>query len=371
MAGTAVQAQMPDYLFSTDIGSDLDQSDPNTPGSMDAGDIYRPGAPGAPMLWKDDDQSTPQWPGHPFAPGTAPQPAPAQIGTSPIGEYHSFFDLDAEDQVLNATAVETPGQPTTLAALEGAGIYSIRRETHLSYDDDGAAGWAVSGDVPTTVAPDRSDEIYSTTLTPPPPGSSTALPRIDEVGLSLDPNPGGMTFDDDVDALDWHPLFDDPSNPDAFQARYFSPDHEADLGLDPGTIYLTLRLPGGANNVLAFDDVLNFGLLEETDVDAFEFVAVDEEWAGLLGILLLQDEWTVAAIFSVDQDDPDTLGIDESGGLNPNIIYLTDLAGNYTPASGAYADDIDALTVIPEPAVLVLVGVFGGGMLFIRRIFSI
>ncbi len=164
-------------------------------------------------------------------------------------------------------------------------------------------------------------------------------------------------------------MVEDPLAIDAFQARYFSPDHEADLGLDPGSIYLTLR-QGGQNVALAFDDVNNFGLLEETDVDAFEFIAIDEEWAALLGIGLGSNEWTTAAIFSVDQDDPDTPFINESGGLNPNIIYLTDLAGNYVPASNPYSDDIDALTVIPEPAVLALIGLFGGGMLFVRRFFA-
>jgi len=370
-AVSMAQGQVSDYLFSTDIGSDLDQSDPVSPGgTMDAGDIYRPGTPGNPMLWKDDDQPTPQWPGHPFATGTAPQPLPTQIGTSTIEEYHTVFDLDAEDQVKNEEILSNLGSARPLEELENAGIYSIRRQTQLSYDDDGPNGWAVSGDVPTTAAPDRAVEIHGTMLSAVP-SAATATPLITESMLSLDPDPPGIDHDDDVDALDWHPLFDDPSHPDAFQARYFSPDHEADLGLDPGSIYLTSRNPAGANLVLAFDDVNNFGLLEETDVDAFEFVALDEEWAALLGINLQAGEWTAGAIFSVDQDDLDTVGIDESGGLNPNIIYLTDLNGNYVAASGIYEDDIDALTVIPEPAVLALVGLFGGGLIFIRRWFMI
>lgn len=365
----AVQAQeaISNYLYSTDIGSDLDISDPVTPpGSMDAGAIYTPrGGPGNPLLWKDDDSPTPFWPGYPFS--NAPQPQPHEIGTSGIDMYHTYFDLDAEDQVLSGVSI---GQVSTLDALRLSGVYSIYNPTRLSYDDDGPNGWAVSGDVPTTAAPDRAIEIHGTWITPPPVGPASSVPLIDEVGLQLDPNPPGQNFDDDVDALDWHPLIEDPNDPMAFKARYFSPDHEADLGLDPGDIYLTLRNGGQPNVTMAFDDVMNFGVSDETDIDAFEFVAIDDDWAALFGIVLQPDEWITAAIFSVDQDDLDTPLIDESGGLNPNVIYLSDLLGNYVAATGDYGDDIDALTVIPEPATMALIGLFGGGMLFIRRFLS-
>ncbi len=359
------QEAITNYLYSTDIGSDLDISDPNTPGSMDAGAIYTPrGNPGSPLQWKDDDSPTPQWPGYPFA--NAPQPTPSEIGQQQgTDKYGDYFDLDAEDQLLDENV--SPGQSTTKEALEHAGIYSIYNPVRLSYDDDGAPGWAKSGDVPVTAPPDDANEIHGTQISSPPPplGPGTSTPLFDEDTLQLGPNPGGVGDDDDVDALDWHPLVEDPQG--GFQARYFSPDHEANLGQDPGSIYLTLR-NSGQNVTLAFDDVNNLGIPEDADVDAFEFVAIDDQWNEELNGSLQPGEWTAAAIFSVDEDDPDT-PIDESGGLDPKVIYLTDLAGHYTVATGPYSNDIDALTVIPEPGVLALIGLFGGGMLFVRRFF--
>ena len=368
MGATCAQGQIYNYLFSTDIGSDLDASDPYTQGSMDAGAIYTPrGNPGSPLQWKDDDSSTIQWQGYPLA--SAPQPAPGQIGTSTISQYSDFFDLDAEDQVIDEHLANPNNNPTSLNTLEQGGIYSIRRSVKLSYDDDGAAGWAASGDVPVTVPPDHTTEIYGTTLTIPPPGSTTANPEESESNLQLGPDPLPTGNDDDVDALDWHPLEENPNLSGSFQARYFSPDHEANMGMDPGDIYLTLR-NSGQNVTLAFDDVNNIGVPDSTDVDAFELVAVDEEWGAVVGLTVPAGQWAVAAIFSVDEDDPDTPSVDESGGLNPNIIYLTDLQGNYAAASGAYGGDIDALAV-PEPGVLSLVGIFGIGLLAIRRIFAL
>ena len=113
----------------------------------------------------------------------------------------------------------------------------------------------------------------------------------------------------------------------------------------------------------------NLGIPDDADVDAFELVAVDDQWNQELGLSLQPGEWAAAAIFSVDEDDPDTPNVDESGGLDPKVIYLTDLAGHYTPATGPYSSDIDALAVIPEPGVLTLVGLCGAGMLVVRRFF--
>lgn len=52
----------------------------------------------------------------------------------------------------------------------------------------------------------------------------------------------------------------------------------------------------------------------------------------------------LALLFSVDDDDPVTTGVDESGGLNPNMIYASFLTGGYFELlTEPLDDDIDAL----------------------------
>jgi len=371
------------WLYSEDIGGDLDMSDP--PGYdpeevMDCGDIYRV-VGGQPLLWKNDNNANP-WGGYPIATGSAAQPTPVIIGTSSSSEaeilnqyYSCYFDLDAEDQ-LKVTSFSRGGQyPADECREMGVvPLGGLTASVHLSFDDDGPRGWAYTGDVPTNSGPDNATEIWRAVVTPFPSVIVPAapFPVADEQSLGLGPNPGPQARDDDVDALDYHGLFRDPTSPGAYQARFFSADHEAHqtwtlIGvLDPGDIYMTTRQPGVENIVKALDDVTHFGVHDDTDIDAFEFVAIDGEWTeALFGYNLLPGMYQLAALFSVDQWDLDTPNTDESGNLNPNVIYISDLLGNYAQLSGEYEGDIDALAVVPEPATMSLLCI--GGLALLRK----
>lgn len=341
------------WLYSTDIGSDLDMSDPNTPGIVDAGAIYIPGGQN-PVLYKGDDSPTGVWTGYPLQAG--PQPPSGLSGD--VALYELFFDLDAEDQLR---AVPERGIPAPLSVLQSMGINSFYNPAYISFDDDGAPGW-VAGDVPVTVGPDDAFEIYQTQVSFPV-APAFSFPVVQETGLTIGPNPLPGINDDDVDALDMHSL-----DADSFKHRFWSPDHEARLTLDPGDVYLTNN--DGTQNMVPFlDDVTNFGLLDEVDIDAFEFVAVDDVLADVLGLSSAPGMWYTAGLFSVDEDDPLTLGIDESGGLLPNVIYLSGLVGAPPVAvSDPLERDIDAIAVaVPEPSSLILIGFSLVSLAFFKR----
>lgn len=400
-------------LYSVDLGSDLDLSDPTDGGTtsnnfLDCGDIYlvQPSFPHYPptvdpliqgqpqpaTLYKDDNAPTNWWQGYPFSPNVADQPDPVQIGQANVEDYELYFDLDAEDQanfdwigmqapILPESLVEI--RPLTVSAQQALGIYHMPKHVYMSFEDDGPNGWAVSGNIPTTFPPDHAYEVFADRLdlTPTPGPVTPPGPWTNEHNLALSPNPFNTPEDDDVDALDLHADVEPLDNlPDyIYFERYFSADHEANMGLDPGSVYLTTNTPG-QNRVLAFDQVVNFGLPDpqlnaelDPDVDAFELLTITPEaYKKLFDDIPLDisgqpivNNNILMAIFSVDQDDPDTPAIDESGGLNPNVIYLTNLIGQFTRISEDYDEDIDALAV-PEPATLVLLAL-GGLVIGSRR----
>lgn len=399
-----------EYLYSIDIGSDWDFSDPApgpAPGVLDAGNVYQ-GAPdpasGLPILYKEDDFQTdgidvrvPVWVDVPFSSASNPPPGAVPVpGSAPnIQNYFEYYDLDAEDQ-LNFNVEQFQDSSSGLyivdPALVGFGAATGLWQANsgnpgnivISFDDDLAPGWT-SGDVPTSVSPDRAVETYETTsdYLPKTPlfAAPAPLPDKDEDMLVLPPNPG-LFEDDDVDALDWIPFL--PADPQAtprLDHRYHSPDHEGVFGpggpLDPGDIYLTVNGIGSPNIAPVFDDVINFGLLDDTDVDAFEFVALTiEEYEQLFDQApVAPGSMILAGLFSVDEDDPDTTGADESGGLSPYAVYITNFAGANVAITDNFGffdedlqefvgDDIDAIT-IPEPASVLLIGL--GALAMIRR----
>ncbi|MBN2445588.1 MAG: hypothetical protein JXO22_02610, partial [Phycisphaerae bacterium] len=148
---------------------------------------------------------------------------------------------------------------------------------------------------------------------------------------SLAPNPDGIEEqDDDVDSLDV------VKGRDTCPYWYFTADHEAFMQLDPGDIYEVTA----AGAVLVVDDVIHLGIPDETDVDAFEFVAMEEPD--------LPGQYFLAVVFSVDNDDSLTVA-NESGGLDPTAVYASFLTGYSFQITDSLGDDIDALTCYREP----------------------
>lgn len=418
-------------VFSLDIGSDLDKSDPTTPAfpsdnTLDCGDIHLGqdatggGVPWSydlypptlspiiqgtqpPLLYKDDTGPTNAWNGWPLS--TAPQPTPSQIGNDSIQSYQEYFDLDAEDQTsLESFNIPinfpqeteprlTPVPELTLQEQAALGVYNMPPQVYLSFEDDGPRGWAVTPDIPTLTAPNHAYEAWADALPLQAiPGVPKPNPWATEHNLGLSPDPFDVTManpvidpsvDDDLDALDLHPDAEPEDGiPDhIYRERFWSADHEANMNLDPGDVFIT-RNGIGQNLTLAFDDGLHIGVPDgtgqdpslDTDIDAFELLSItDESYRQLFQTDPLDPTGQpltgniLVAIFSVDQDDTDTTGVNESGGLNPNIIYLTNLAGRYVALTNPYECDIDALAVIPEPATLALLAVGGLGVLLRRK----
>jgi hypothetical protein len=182
------------------------------------------------------------------------------------------------------------------------------------------------------------DEIIGLILAvpggPPPYPLQQVYPVVDEVGVhsSLAPDPDNVVEDedDDVDSLDvvWE-------NCEVCPYWYFTADHEAHLGLDPGDIYqVTLWGP-----VRVIDEFIHLGISEETDIDAFEFVWLEDP--------MNPPARCLALLYSVDEDDPSTMW-DESGGLDPTMIFGSFMAGTSfpvtDPVTDPLGDDVDALT---------------------------
>jgi hypothetical protein len=355
----------PRFEFSLDIGSDTELSDPFVDGDegFDPGDVYRwqgppvtpPAVPCGRDGFKDDL----------FIFGADPFPDPPDCGTPPLTAvpvgngcapplcYPNWFDLDAHDQVDFSSLQTDFGLP--IPRFPSNCVHDPQF-LMISYDDDMASGWPLFGpgppfDVPvgapspagvssygTAVA---RDEVIGVILGPglPPFPVVLVYPIASETGvhLSLTPNPPGETCDDDVDSLD--AVLDQQSCP----VWLFSADHEAHLGLDPGSIY---ELVAGGPPVLIIDDVAQLGLLESTDVDAFEFTWLPDAAGAMF----------LAILFSVDDDDPLTAP-DESGGLDPKMIYGSFFGGvNFPVLTGPLDDDIDALAIWveeipPQPAI--------------------
>lgn len=337
--------------FSLDIGSDKELSDPQKDGdeAFDPGDVYAwlsaPVLPPGRNGFKDDGmrifgQDPPPTPG---VPGSG-----APVGLVPpsmwLEYYPMYFDLDGHDQIdLNLEEFFLPGGtiPPLIPRLNSACIHDPR---HLlvSFDDDQAPGW-IAFDVPVTV-PSPIGMIYGTTPgqdevvgvnlmsagLPPLQSVCMTFPFVDEIGvhqsLMANPDPGNPE-DDDVDSLDAVP------NKDACPFYYFTADHEATGGLDPGHIYLAMN--PGAMKVI--DKMIHLGLPPDTDIDGFEFVWL--EYPQMPGNQFL------AIIFSVDDDDPITPNANESGGLDPRMIYYSFFQGWSAPLlQQPLADDIDAIT---------------------------
>ena len=344
------------FEFSLDIGSDKEMSDPFRDGDegFDPGDVYW--WQGAPVNFPGRDGFKDDRLIFNFDPFPDP-PDPAYATSVPVGAghielYREFFDLDGHDQlgedliemgIISVThPLEMPIPKWDTPCIHGIDFLMI------SMDDDMGPGWPV-GDVPVMVPSPAGvssygssagrDEVIGVNVVvlpgPPPYPLMGTYSIADEVTVhqSLRQNPDGdEREDDDVDSLDI------VRSQDECPFWYFSADHEAYLGLDPGDIYLATS----AGPVPVIDEVMHLGLPDETDIDAFEFVwlvSPEDPDGGLY----------LALIFSVDDDDPLTPG-DESGGLLPNMIYGSFLTGwSFPLIHEELWDDIDAITAWEHP----------------------
>ncbi|MCK5793658.1 MAG: hypothetical protein KAH12_03070, partial [Anaerolineales bacterium] len=409
LAANAQSSGTPNYsnfVYSVDIGSDWEISDPHpafpnigSPDVMDPGDMYAvPMAGQQPPFnrTKDDelifgtDINTGgelPWPDESNPLGTAvPIPAPGvQGGTQE--DAGIYFDMDGEDQldtdfqIIIEGEMGTPGPGTPLVgpvtATPGGGLLLDPDRLIFSYDDDQAPAWWSSsltypayGDVPVTAYPDYGINTNEILFAQQWLSWTTDLPCARESDIGLGPDPydwqqeAGQERDDDVDALDneYHRYW------------YWSSDHEAHFGTDPADIYVTDRNYLGANYTLAIDNLV-LGVPDGTDVDAFEFCVTSDDTIinyfnndGLLLTQLDTNKTYLAVVFSVDQNDPSTLLVDESGMLLPNGIYISLLTGQITGTpspmlvsvrvgangmevdeEGFDDDDVDAITFEEEP----------------------
>ncbi len=350
-------------LFSLDIGSDTELSDP----VMDVDEVFDPGdaylfqgayipMPGTDGYF-DDAQAFGTDP-HPDGgvPGTG---APCVSGI-PIDQVQlDYFDMDGIDLAECDLRDYAFGEGMPPIEKFNDPFIHIPDSLYISFDDDDAFPYTdPSGSIPRLgFSPigmiygqqQNNDEILEVVinLTSPPQAQIVIInPKYDEVNIhtNLTPDPTLASaiqngHDDDVDALDAPYELSDAAR------TYFSADHEATytdftgLPLNPGSIYLAEN--GSAYEVI--NGQFDIGLFPDTDVDAFEFT-----WA----INPQYNYWALAMIFSVDDDDP-TTPYDESGGMMPNELYLTFMTGWWIDLTQVgFEDDIDAITIFETPGSL-------------------
>jgi len=345
----------PKIEFTVDIGSDAELSDPNLNGNevFDPGDTYIKNGPfmAAPQNGFRNDA---------LIFGTDPNPDPLVAGSAvPCGSGiftpSLFFEVDDIDVL----------QTSLLTKLYGPGFPSISyfpdililMASHflVSYDDDWAANWSYnqygSQAVPVNSGSTMLNIIFGKTvnadeviavdldafLYPSIPLSIDSLWSETNMHPNFNPNPDSQeSEDDDVNGLKY---FTD-ENMNGFY--YFSVDNETTytypgIGpLNPGSIY---EASGLGIITEAVNPATHLGLPDGTDVNAFTFGWVWDPVNNRLGLALL---------FSVDADDWTTTA-DESGGLDPAMIYFSFLDGTSSEfATGALDDNIDALTLVPQ-----------------------
>jgi hypothetical protein len=355
-------ASAQDVAFSLDAGSDLEISDPNADGDewLDPGDAYLASM----VLTGSQDGAVDDFffLGVDAAPSAAPAAGAIPFGTgctgAPSGCFGGYFDLDGMD-AINAdllsfidpeSPVNSPIAKTSFTYNEQVCINDVQY-VQVSFDDDNAASWiGGAAAAPTnTTSPgantfgstSAADEIVALTLSAAGSGSSTSHTVTSRSGLAsestvnaiLAPNPVTQAQDDDIDALD---VIGDAENCPIF---FYSPDHEADYGLERGGIY-QYDTTGAGTGTLAIQASVHFGLRPTVDIDAFEFVWMDDS----------SGNPALAVLFSVDDDDGNTLA-NERGALSPGMIYGSFLDGSYfAVARVAWVEDVDAISVSSSPS---------------------
>ncbi|MCC6675932.1 MAG: hypothetical protein IT436_02195 [Phycisphaerales bacterium] len=330
--------------FSLDIGSDAELSDPAATGNevFDPGDMYvwlgPPLPPGGLNGVRDDATVVAPGQHHPDpAPGTLP--APACSGAPGVG----FFDLDGSDSLdTDLTLIIPRGALADPIPYFASQTIFGDDFLFLSFDDDGPGNYGVC-DIPTST-PATSvhwygrtgvrDEVMGvdTVTAMAPRLVRYAYPFLSEAELhiSLAPNPDLLDpEDDDCDALD----IVQAAGQNPFW--YFSADHEAAGGMNPGHIYMAApATPSG--RVVAVNGVTHLGLRDGTDLRDFEFVWKKDP--GRPGTQLY-----LAVLFAVAPDDPAT-PLDESGGLDPRMVYASFMTGvSFPEFQMPFADPVDGI----------------------------
>lgn len=347
--------------FSLDIGSDTEISDPFIVGNeyFDPGDVYAWGGPPIPVCGVSgllDDASA--FTGIDMPP-TAPDCGSPPISAAPICAGGAlpmdWFDLDGTDSI-DFSLIPLLGQLPGPIPFRLTDCIFAPMHLAISYDDDSATQFSAPAgtcSVPTNSQSPNNGDTFGTTqrrdevlyvLTNANPATATqplATPLFatgiaDEMTVhpALTPNPDTREEDDDdVDALD---IVDDPT---ICNVWCFSPDSEATsfnpltgAALDGGDIYEVA-------NGLPVDVVrhgFHLGLPDGVDIDAFEFAWLySNQYQGNF----------LAMLFSVDDDDP-TTPLDESGGLDPAMIYASFMDGISFPyLTTSLDEDVDAITV--------------------------
>ncbi|MDP1622910.1 MAG: hypothetical protein Q8M08_11305 [Bacteroidales bacterium] len=343
-------------LFSLDIGSDSELSDPQANGNelFDPGDMY----PGVtmpvlmPVPWKNDSLIFVHDPDpKPFPPIN---PAPVGSGLAINAVNSLYFDLDGSDLLASSLSGMTygPGFPS-IPWFNDSCIYEAEY-IFVSFDDDTPELYTSilppsvpvnsSSPVMNTIYSEfgKKDEVMEYDLDAMPPSGISFRDEIFSEGLlhfNLIPDPAGNnTFDDDMDALDIIPI---SGNYTPCAQWYISADHEAAYShpsipailLDPGAIYQVT--PTGPIPVI---DGVHTGLPYGTDLNDFEFAWV---W----DTSMVAQRYGLAILFTVAADDIMTVE-DETGGLDPQMIYYSFLNGSSQEFSSyQFKDPIDGLTV--------------------------
>lgn len=369
----------PELRFSLRTGSDYELSDPTPDGNegADPGDAYVaasfPTPPGGADGVADD---APLFGGDPPPDPPAGGSAPTCSGIPVEFARTPYFERDGMDQIGTSLVALMASQPQQVS---GALLFPIPRDAvpadccipearylSLSFADK-SSGPFVSCDVPVTTAsplgatygspPDR-DEVVGAMVVPgivgtgiPLAASTYSLHDEDELGLVPSPPPTPpmappppQDMDDDVNALSAVPM-----GGGSCIIELVSASHEA-CGppdpsipsvpptplLDPGSVYE--YDPSFGALMLAVDEVVHLGLSDTTDLDAIEVAWLDHAVYGA----------SLALLFSVDDDDPATAG-DESGGLDPSVIYYSFLDGSFGVYVEGLHDNVDAITAYDEP----------------------
>lgn len=341
--------------FSLDIGSDAELSDPNQNGNevFDPGDAYLMNGPfmsTAQNGVKDDAMIF----------GYDPNPVPGDPTTivpcgSGVFDPLPYFNLNGMDnmQTSLSSLLYGPGIPS-ISYFDDSLVF-MARYLLISYDDDGPENWSynsfgfqsvpVNSESPmafdTYGKTSKADEVIAIDMDPYQipsfPFTIDSLWSEADIHPNLAPNPDlGEEQDNDVNALNYFLT----QNIDGI--FYFTANSEAThvnpvtlAPLNPGSIY---ELTGPGNFAEVVNPVTHLGLTDGVDINAFSFGWVHDSIQARLGFALL---------FSVDMDDWTTTQ-DESGGLDPSMIYYSFLDGSHHEYSMmSFRDNIDAITVVP------------------------